>query len=124
MNTIVGFAYIKPGATSCKGAERPEDFIGKTCRVMEFGVDDSVLVLNNESTALAMFDKEDVKTSFKCGYMNGVVTPPNLDPIAQMFYVVKAQSRKGGYNQILSNMVIHGSLMKGKFYDDFLWTMQ
>lgn len=57
----------------------------------------------------------------KCGYVNGVVTPPDLDTMNEMFYVTKATSRKGGYNDILSRMVIAASLMKGKFNDSFLW---
>ena len=121
MNKIVGFVNIKVNATTCKGAKNPSEFIGKTCAVMEFGVDDSVLVINPEGSALAMFDKEDINRSFKCGYMNGVVTPPDLDMMNEAMYVMKVQTRKGGYNNLLRNMVIQASLMKGKFYDNFLW---
>jgi hypothetical protein len=124
MNDIVGFVHINKNATTCKGAKNPNEFIGQTCAVMEFGVDNSVLVLNPQSTALAMFDKEDVYRSFKCGYSNGIVTPPNLEILEQMMYVVKAQQRKGGYNRLVRNMVIEASLMKGKFHDSFLWAMQ
>jgi hypothetical protein len=124
MNDIVGFADIKKDATTCKGAENPNEFIGKTCSVMEFGYDDCVLVLNTQGTALAMFDKEDVARSFKCGYSNGVVTPPNLDMLNEMMYVTKAQQRKGGYNGLVRNMVIQASLMKGTFHDSFLWALQ
>lgn len=124
MNNIVGFANINKNATTCKGAKNPSEFIGEICPVMEFGFDGCVLVLNPKCNAMAMFDKEDIKTSFKCGYSNGVVTPPDLDTIEKMLYVVKAQGRKGGYNNLLSNMVIQASLMKGKFSDSFLWAMQ
>lgn len=124
MNDIVGFADIKKNATTCKGARNPNEFIGQTCAVMEFGFDDCVLVLNKEGTALAMFDKEDVARSFKCGYANGVVCPPDLDMMSQMMYVTKAQTRKGGYAPIVRNMVIEASLMKGKFTDSFLWALQ
>ena len=124
MNNIVGFVHIDKNATTCKGAENPNEFIGQTCAVMEFGVDGCVMVLNPQSTALAMFDKEDVYRSFKCGYSNGIVTPPFLDMMNQMIYVVKAQQRKGGYNRIVRNMVIEASLMKGKFTDGFLWAKQ
>lgn len=124
MNNIVGFVHINKNATSCKGAANPNEFIGKTCAVVEFGVDGCVLVLNPQGTALADFSKEDVDKSFKCGYFNGVVTPPDLDLINQMLYVTKAQQRKGGYNRLLCNMVIQASLMKGKFYDNFLWAIQ
>jgi hypothetical protein len=71
-----------------------------------------------------MFDKIDVYRSFKCGYSNGIVTPPNLEMLEQMMYVAKAQQRKGGYNGLIRNMVIEASLMKGKFHDSFLWAMQ
>lgn len=124
MNNIVGFADIKKNATTCKGAENPNEFIGKTCAVVEFGVDDCVLVLNPQSSALAMFDKEDVARSFKCGYSNGIVTPPDLDMFNEMMYVTKAQTRKGGYNKIVCGMVIQASLMKGSFNDSFLWALQ
>ena len=124
MNNIVGFADIKKNATTCKGAENPLDFIGKTCYVMEFGVDDCVLVLNPSGTALVMFDKEDVARSFKCGYSNGIVTPPDLDMFNEMMYVTKAQTRKRGYNKIVCGMVIQSSLMKGSFNDNFLWALQ
>lgn len=124
MNDFVGFVSIKKTATSFKGAINPNEFIAQTCAVMEFGFDDCVLVLNPMCTAAAMFDKEDVERKFKCGYSNGVVTPPGLDMIEQMFYVNKALTRKGGYNYLLRNMVIEASLMKGEFYDNFLWAKQ
>ena len=124
MNDIVGFVHINKNAKTCKGAKNSSEFIGQICAVMEFGVDDCVLVLNPQSTALAMFDKEDVYRSFKCGYSNGIVTPPNLELHEQMMYVTKAQQRKGGYNGLVRNMVIEASLMKGKFHDSFLWAMQ
>jgi|694.fasta_scaffold00438_4 hypothetical protein len=124
MNKIVGFVHINKNATTCKGAKNPKEFIGQTCAVIEFGVDDSVLVLNPQSTALAMFEKKDVYRCFKCGYSNGIVTPPNLEFLEQMMYVDKAQQRKGGYDGLVRNMVIQLSLMKGKFNDGFLWEMQ
>lgn len=125
MTDIVGFVTIKKNATTCKGAKNPNEFIGKDCAVMEFGVDDSVLVLNPQSTALAMFDKEDVYRSFKCsGLVGGVVCPPNLNEIDKLTYMSKALSRKGGYNNLVMNMVIQASLMKGEFTDNFLWQLQ
>lgn len=124
MNKIVGFVRISKDAKTCKGAKNPSEFIGNVCRVVEFGHDDCVMVLNPESTALAMFDKEDVQQSFKCGYVNGVITPPNLDYISEIAYYTKAISRKGGYNNIISRMVIEVSLMKGAFNDSLLWQKQ
>jgi hypothetical protein len=124
MDQIVGFVHINKNATTCSGALNPNEFIGQTCAVMEFGVDDCVLVLNPEGTALASFDKEDVQRSFKCGYSGGIVTPPDLDMLNQMLYVTKAQQRKGGYNNLVRNMVIAASLSKGEFSDSFLWQKQ
>lgn len=121
---IVGFAHINKNATTCKGAKNPNEFIGKICPVYEFGRDESVLVLNPLGRALAMFDKIDIYRSFKCGYSNGVVTPPDLKMLFQTMYVTKALSRKGGYNKLLRSMVIEASLAKGVFTDGFLWAKQ
>jgi|688.fasta_scaffold134854_9 hypothetical protein len=121
---ICGFAYIKKDATTCRGGENPKDFIGNICAVLDFGWDGCVLVLNPQSTALAMFDKEDVYQKFECGYVDGVITPPNLDMLVQAMYVMKARTRIGGYNHILRDMVIQASLIKGVFYDKFLWERQ
>lgn len=121
---IVGFAVIKKDATTCKGANNPNEFMGEICSVIEFGHDGDVLVLNPKGTALAMFEKCDVTTSFKCGYSSGVVTPPDLEVFHQMAYVVKATTRKGGYNKLVRNMVIAASLHKGEFNDNLLWSKQ
>lgn len=124
MNYIKGFAEINKNATTCRGAQTPEDFIGKILRVTDFAEDGGVLVFNPQGTALAMFDKIDVYRSFKCDYINGIIIPPNLDYFNQMAYVAKATTRKGGYNDILSRMVMAASLAKGEFYDHFLWAKQ
>jgi hypothetical protein len=124
MNDIVGFVHINKNATTCKGAKNPNEFIGQTCAVMEFDSDGGVICLNPQGTALAMFDKQDVYRSFKCGYSNGIVTPPNLGMFEQIIYVSKAKKRKGGYNWLVRNMVIEASLMKNNFHDSFLWAMQ
>lgn len=124
MNNICGFAHIRKNSTSCKGTDNPKDFEDQICPVFEFGVDDCVLVLNPAGNALAMFDKEDIQRKFRCGYVSGIVTPPELDTFNQMSYVAKAQTRKGGYNYILCNMVIEASLRNGKFTDSFLWELQ
>lgn len=124
MNTLVGFVTINKNATTCKGALNPNEFIGENCPVMEFDREGGVLCLNPKGTALAMFDKEDVARSFKCGYSGGVITPPNLDMLGEMSYVIQAQQRKGGYCGLVRNMVIEASLMKGEFTDSFLWAMQ
>ena len=53
-----------------------------------------------------------------------VVCPPKQDMLSNMAYVTKCMMRKGGYNKLLSRMVIEASLMKGKFTDNFLWQLQ
>lgn len=119
---IEGFVTIKKNATTCKGALNPNEFIGKDCAVLSFGFDDSVLVLNPAGTALGMFEKEDVERKFKCsGLVSGVVCPPNLNQFEKLLYVTKALGRKGGYNNLVKNMVIQYSLMEGEFTDNFLW---
>ena len=121
---IVGFVNIRQNATTCKGALNPNEFIGNTCPVMEFGSDDCVLVLNPKGTAMAMFDKEDIVSKFKCKLVNGIVCPPDLHLLDQMIYIHKCQTRKGGYNNVVMNMVIQASLMKGEFTDSFLFQKQ
>lgn len=124
MNDIVGYAEIKHDAKTCKGARNPSDFIGKICRVMEFGHDGCVMVLNSQGNALAMFDSCDVYRSFKCKIFNDVITPPNMDFIEQIMYHDKVMTRKGGYNNIVKNFVIASSLHKGEFNDHVLWAKQ
>lgn len=119
---IVGFAKIKENASTCKGAKNPSEFINKICPVFEFADDGGVLVLNPQGTALAMFDKEDIETSFRCGFENGIVFPPDLGIVSRLLYSNKLHQRKGGYNVILSQMVIAASLHKGVFNDSFLFT--
>ena len=118
---LVGYCTIKKDATTGKGIQNPEKFLGKDCRVMEFDQWGGVLVMSSDATALGMFDKEDVIRSFKCGVFGEYLTPPDIGMPEQMVYVSRLLSRKGGYNPILKGMVIAGSLMKGKFTDDFLF---
>lgn len=124
MDMIKGFCEIKKDATTCKGAMNPKEFIGECLAVHDFGVDDCVLVLNRAGTALAMFDKEDVIKSFKCGYVDGIVTPPGLNFIEQMTYLMRVRNRKGGHSPILTQMVIQASLWANKFDDRILWAKQ
>jgi len=120
MNNIVGYCTIKNNATTGVGLNL-ETFIGKNCRVIEFSQDGGVLILNNEATALAMFDKDDVIRKFECNQFGDILTPPKLDFIEQSLYASTRMNRKGGYNYIVRNMVIEYSLMKGKLTDDFLF---
>ena len=118
---IQGFCTIKKNATTGTGTENPEWFLGEDCAVMEFGHDGCVLVLDKEGRGMAMFDKEDVARKFECNIMMDVIVPPKLNLIEQMAYATKVITRKGGYNNLLKNMVIQASLFKGKLNDDFLF---
>ena len=91
---------------------------------MEFGVDDCILALNPQGTAMAMFDKEDILRCFKCSVLGDVITPPDMDFLTQTAYSSCVLSRIGGYGRIMRDMVIQGSLMKGVFSDEFLWALQ
>lgn len=92
---------------------------------MEFDCDGGALVLNPEGTALAMFDKKDIYRKFECsGIVSNIVCPPNVNEFEKMIYVTKCLGRKGGYNELVRNMVIEASLMKGEFTDSFLWALQ
>jgi hypothetical protein len=118
---VQGYCTINRNATTGRGSEL-ETFIGKDCRVMEFAQDGGVLVMNAQATAIASFDQVDVYRSFACRAVGDVLCPPDMtDPIAQIMYMTKVTTRKGGYNAMLRNMVIQASLMKGKFTDDLLF---
>ena len=121
---VVGYADIKKDATTGTSAIPISKFIDGPCRVMEFAEDGGVLVIDREAQGLAMFDKEDVYRKFKCGFCGEVVTPPNLSLTDKIIYAGKCMTRKGGYNNLLKQMVIQASLMKGEFYDHFLWAKQ
>lgn len=123
MNNIEGFALINKNANT-KFAKTPSDFLGKTCRVIEFDKRGGVLVVNDKGTELAMFDKEDIKSSFKCDYMAGVIIPPNKNEVEKAMYVLQAKNRKGGYPPTVMEMVVVASILKGEFYDSFLWAKQ
>lgn len=120
MNNIAGYCTINKYATTGVGINL-ESFVGKNCRVIEFARDGGVLVLNNEATAIAMFDKDDVIRKFECCQFGEIIVPPKLDFIEQSLYVSKRINRKGGYNYIIRNMIIEYSLIKGKLTDDFLF---
>ena len=121
---IVGYCIIKKNATTGTGCKDQSKFVGQTCRVMDFAEDGGVLVMNHQGTEIATFDREDVARSFKCKEFSDVICPADMSSFEQLIYVAKCQSRKGGYNHILKNMVIARSLMKGKFDESFLWAMQ
>ena len=123
LGDIEGYCIIKQGAKGISTIPL-ENFYEKRIRVLEFGHGDCVLVVNNESTALATFEKEAVKASFKCGATQTHIFPPGLDIIQQMAYISKLETRKGGWDPILKEMVIQYSLMKGEYTDNLLWQKQ
>lgn len=121
---VVGYALIDTKAKDVISPISLDNFKGEIVRVLEFAIDGGVLVIDDKGTGLAMFDKEDVIRSFRCGQVGEVVTPPDLDMIAQMSYVSKATNRKGGYNRIVRKLVIACSIHKNEFCDTVLWQKQ
>lgn len=123
LGDIIG--YIIASKTAKITSVAPDsDFQGQILRVLEFGVDNCALVINNKATALATIEPEDIISSFKCSTQGDVICPPNLSLIDKMMYVQKATSRKGGYNYILRQMITAISLHKGEFDDSLLWSKQ
>jgi len=123
MTEVRGYAYVKKDAKSCV-AQNTEEFLGKIVRVLEFDSNGGVLAINSKANELSIIEKEDLNSTFRCGYKNGVITPPDLNMIDEMLYLKKAMSRKGGYNDIIMKMIISASLTKGEFHDAFLWAKQ
>lgn len=121
---VTGYATIKKDAKTGIGSN-PEKFFGQDVRVIEFSTDnEGVLVVASDGESMCMFDKEDVKRSFKCGVIGEIITPPDMDISEKMIYSMKVMNRKGGYNNLLRAMVIQASLMKGKFDDNILFAKE
>jgi len=121
---VVGYAQISSNTTTGMSAIPMERFNGKICRVFEFASDGGVLVIDSQCTGIATFDKEDVLRKFECTSQGDVLMPKDLNEMEQILYMGKVMMRKGGYNELLKNMVIASSLSKGEFYDDFLFQNQ
>lgn len=122
MNEVKGYCLIKKDAKTGISVNPISEFVGNPMRILDFGCDESVLIVNREATALATFDKCDVDRLFKCSvYCNLYILPAGLNLAEQMIYVTKCQFRKGGYDYIIKNMVIAASLHKNEFNDNFLW---
>ncbi len=121
---IQGYCLINKNAKNFISYLPLSEFINGPVRVMEFCVDGGVMVINAEATGLATFDKCDVVRSFKCGSFGEVVTPPGMNALEKMTYAMKANSRKGGYNYIVRQMVVASSLHKGEFSDSLIWQKQ
>lgn len=121
----VGYALIKKDATTGISAIPIEKFKGEIVRVIEFAEDGGVLVVDREAIGIAIFDKCDVQSSFKC--IEGpfsIIIDSNLNRSQQIAYAAKCMNRKGGYNEILKQMVIVASIHKGQFNDSFIWQLQ
>jgi len=100
-------------------------WLSKPLRCLEINENtQSILALSSDAVKMGMFDMEDVASYFYCDVLNGVILPPDLDFLVQGAYAFQAQQRKGGYNQIVANMVIAASLHKRKFNDSFIWEKQ
>lgn len=124
MTDVVGFAMISQNANAVSSISM-DNFRGKNVRVLEFERHgDGALVVDNDSKGLAMFEKKDIVSSFKCSFFDNVVCPPGLNPLQQSAYSFLVKSRVGGYNNLLREMVIMASLHKRKFNDLMLWQMQ
>lgn len=122
---IEGFAFINPNATTIMGTEEESTFKGLIVRVIEFSEHDgSALCINSKGSSLAMIDKKDLLMSFRCEVFNGVICKPGLDTLEKLAYAGKVMSRKGGYDEVVRDLVIVSSLHKGGVCDSFLFAKQ
>lgn len=124
LGDVVGYCMIKSGSTTGISAGKISNFEGKPIRVLEFAFDGGVMVVNPEGDAIGTFDKCDITHSFKCEIYSQVVCPPDLPTTDKVIYVAKRLNRKGGYGELIKQMVVRLSLMKGKVEDDFLFQKQ
>lgn len=120
---VVGYVMLNPDADGVSAAPMSH-FQNKVVRVVEFAFDGGVMVINNEATAIATFDKEHIHRQFKCSVLGEVVCPPDIDMMEQMSYSSKCLTRKGGYNSTVRHLVIMASLHKQEFNDSVLWMKQ
>ncbi len=118
---VNGYAEIKKDAQKIISPVSLDNFRGQVCRVLEFSVDGSALIMDPQATGIAMVEKEEIERSFRCSVEGVVVCPPDLGFYDKMLYVSKCMARKGGYDETLKKMVIYASIAKGKFTDNFLW---
>ena len=119
---VIGYAIIKKDAKTGTTAGVLDNFLGKIVRVIEFAIDGGCLCIDRQATGLATFDKCDIKSYFKCSVYGGqYICPPGKSILEDMAYATKCSLRKGGYDNIVREMVIMSSLHRGEFNDDFLW---
>ena len=122
---IKGFCILKSTQTVRGYAGDFAELLDTPLVIFDVAVNgDGFLIMNKSMTAMADVRMPDVDRYFLCEIVCGVVIPPDLSIEQKMAEVTKRIARKGGYNNIIKNMVIAGSLAKGKFDDRFLFEMQ
>jgi Cu2+-containing amine oxidase len=120
---LSGYCFVNKKTTTGMSAIDISNFEGKVCRVMEFA-NDCVLILDSAATGIASFDMCDIGASFKCFEYGEIIYSTELNEIEKMLYTTRCMMRKGGYNNIVKNMVIQASLHYGKFNDNVLWQVE
>jgi hypothetical protein len=119
---IVGFCTLVKSPSN-KFVDNVAKFSG-FLRVLERNPEGDVLVLAKDGSELGMFKKTDLLSYFGCSFLNNVVCPPELGFLEATSFAVTRLQRKGGYNDLVRDMVIAYSLMKGSFDDDFLFHVE
>lgn len=125
MTDIKGYVLLKSDANCNFAMGKPSDWQNKVLRAMEINEDTkSVLVINSEATHMGMFKLEECERYFHCEVMNKVILPPNLNFMDKLLEFNKRVQRKGGYNDVIYNMVVMASLHSKEFNDKFLFQKQ
>jgi hypothetical protein len=96
--------------------------------IQDVAVDNSgfLILVNAENIPQCLVDvrdMSDVARYFFCEEVCGIVCPPNLTELQKIGFRMSRLTRKGGYNNLIRNMVIAASLHKGEFTDDFLFAI-
>lgn len=120
---IAGFFTLKKDADFSKAMGSPKDWDGFNV-ALEINDDGDILALDRKGVNMSMFDKRDIESSFRCIYTGGVLIPPYLNTMQQMHYSTLVQTRKGGYNKTIEQMIIIASLHKRELCDSMLWQLQ
>lgn len=93
--------------------------------IIDIAVNNSgFLVVEPGGRAIVDVNMKDVNSWFECSAVGEILLPPNLNFIETINEFAKRMTRKGGYSNIVRNMVIASSLHYGKFNDDFLFIKQ
>ncbi len=124
LEIIGGYALIKkdakPNVCTCDLTE----FTKHPIRVIEFASDGGALCVAADGKNAGDFNKDDIRASFKCKEISGVICPPTMNELDAMMYIGKCLQRKGGYGSIVKQMVIAASLHRGEFSDGVLWAVE